>query len=257
MDKLEKYYEKFNEENRLLTRHGQVEFETSLKYIKMNLKGCKSPKIVDIGAGTGRYSVELFDEGFDVTAVEPVKKNIEVLRSKHTGVKTFQGNALNLDMFEDNLFDITILFGPLYHLFYASDKLKALNEAIRVTKKGGIIFVAYYMNDYAVLTHGFRDNNIFQSINNGKLDKSFHTQTSAEDLYSMVTIEDILSLDKSLNANHIKFFAPDGPSDYMRPILNKMDEKTFDLFKQYNFSICEREDLLGASSHIVDILKKI
>ena len=33
MTELEKYYNKFNEEKRLGSRHGQVEFTTSMKYI--------------------------------------------------------------------------------------------------------------------------------------------------------------------------------------------------------------------------------
>ena len=44
------------------------------------------------------------------------------------------------------------------------DKLKALSEAKRVTKKDGIIFVAYVMNEYSVLVHGFRDGHIKESL---------------------------------------------------------------------------------------------
>ena len=43
------------------------------------------------------------------------------------------------------------------YLFSYEDKLKALSEAKRVTKTGGTILVAYVMNDYSVLVHGFRD----------------------------------------------------------------------------------------------------
>ena len=47
-------------------------------------------KILDIGAGTGRYSVALSREGFDVTAVELVQHNLDILRAKHENVKTWQ-----------------------------------------------------------------------------------------------------------------------------------------------------------------------
>ena len=43
----------------------------------------------------------------------------------------------------------------------------------------------------------------------------------------------------------------------MRPILNKMDEETFEAFMNYHLSTCQRQDLIGASSHTVDILRKI
>ena len=79
------YYNKFNEEKRLNSRHGRVEFITSMKYIHKYLdyvaKGRKKEeiKILDVGAGTGRYSVPLSEEGYDVTAVELVKYNLGIL----------------------------------------------------------------------------------------------------------------------------------------------------------------------------------
>ena len=141
MTKIEQYYNKFHEEHRLETRHGRVEFTVSLKYINECLEKIKSEagkdnatiKIADIGAGTGRYSVELCHEGFDVTAVELVKHNLEILRAKHENIKTWQGNAMDLSFLEDEIFDVTLLFGPLYHLHKKEDKLKALAEAKRIT----------------------------------------------------------------------------------------------------------------------------
>ncbi|MBO6016094.1 MAG: SAM-dependent methyltransferase, partial [Lachnospiraceae bacterium] len=67
---LEEYYNKFEENKRLLSRHGQVEFLTTLKYIHACLEGQEQAKILDVGAGTGRYSFALAKEGHDVTAVE-------------------------------------------------------------------------------------------------------------------------------------------------------------------------------------------
>jgi len=65
MTELEKYYNKFNEEKRLKSRHGQVEFITSMKYIHKYLPKREhgQDKILDVGAGTGRYSVALAEEG--------------------------------------------------------------------------------------------------------------------------------------------------------------------------------------------------
>ena len=130
MTKLEQYYNKFHEEHRLETRHGFVEFNTSMKFIHEAIKS-PSAKILDIGAGTGRYSVALSREGYDVTAVELVKHNLEILRAKHENVKTWQGDARDLHFLDDNTFDVTLLFGPMYHLHGDENKLKALEEARR------------------------------------------------------------------------------------------------------------------------------
>ena len=82
MTELEKYYNKFCEEKRLGRRHGQAEYYVTMKYIHKYLAETENAKIIDIGAGTGRYSVQLADEGYDVTAVELVKYNLGILKSK-------------------------------------------------------------------------------------------------------------------------------------------------------------------------------
>ena len=122
---LEDYYSHFDEDHRLKTRHGQVEFITAIKYIKEVLNDDLSKKILDIGAGTGAYSCFFDTIGYNVTAVELVNHNIEVFKKKNSDVDIHQGNALDLHMFEDNSFDVTLLFGPMYHLLDDNDKIKA------------------------------------------------------------------------------------------------------------------------------------
>ncbi|MBS7132491.1 methyltransferase domain-containing protein [Clostridium paraputrificum] len=253
---LEKYYNKFCEDKRLTRKHGQVEYITSMKYIHEYLKGNENAKILDVGAGTGRYSVQLANEGYDVTAVELVKHNLGVLKSKGSTVKAYQGTALDLSRFSENTFDMTLVFGPMYHLYTIEDKIKALQEAKRVTKVGGVILVAYCMNEYSILTYGFKENHIKESIAKGKVSKDFHVISEPEDLYDYVRIEDIDKVNESAGVKRIKLISADGPANYMRPILNSMDEETYKLFIEYHLSTCERADLLGASAHTLDILRK-
>ena len=251
-----KYYNKFNEDKRLTRRHGIVEFTTAMKYINYYLSKMNNPKIIDIGAGTGKYSIELSNLGYDVTAVELVKHNLKVIEAKKSSIKLFQGNATNLQLFEDNSFDLVLLFGPLYHLISKEEKIKALKEAKRITKKNGIIMISYCMNEYAVLTYGFKENNIIECIKNNTIDSNFHITPKLDDLYSYVRLEDIDELNNIVGLKRIKVISQDGPSDYIRKVINKMDDETFNLYIKYHLSICERTELLGASSHVLDILKK-
>ncbi|MBQ5446879.1 MAG: methyltransferase domain-containing protein [Lachnospiraceae bacterium] len=257
MTNIEKYYNKFNEDKRLLRRHGNVEFVTSMKYIHEYLGEDKNKKIIDIGAGTGRYSVALANEGYDVTAVELVKYNLGILKQKNSLVKAYQGNALKLSRFNDESFDITILFGPMYHLIKFEDKVKALKEAARVTKKGGVILVAYVMNEFSVITYGFKENNIIELIESGKIDEKYRVKPGEDDLYDYVRLEDINRInDEVTEVERLKIISADGPADYLRPVLNKMDDKTYEQFIRYHLATCERTELLGASAHTVDILLK-
>lgn len=254
---LEDYYSHFNEDHRLQTRHGKVEFITSLKYIYEVLNNDKSKRILDIGAGTGAYSVYLSNDGYQVDAVELVEHNIKVFKSKNSNAKVIQGNALDLSMYDENTFDVTLLFGPMYHLLKEEEKIKALSEAKRVTKKGGKILISYYMNDYAIITYGFIKKNIKECIDNKQVDESFHMLNLKDDLYSMVRIEDIDKYNSILGLKRIKIIASDGPSNYLRVTLNSLSEEEYQLFIKYHLSTCERQDLLGASAHLLDIVEKI
>lgn len=279
MTDLVAYYNKFNEEKRLQSRHGQVEYHTTMHYIHRYLellerereadvelgqaasghvenRQTEPLKIIDIGAGTGRYSVALAAEGYDVTAVELVKYNLGILNQKGANVKAYQGNALKLKRFADNSFDLALLFGPMYHLHSDADQIQALSEAKRVTRPGGIIMVAYVMNDYSVIKYGFMENHIAERVQNGELTEDFQIRHNENELYDYVRLKQIDALNREAGLKRELIIAPDGPADYIRPVLNAMDEETFELFLQYQLKNCERPELLGASSHTVDILRK-
>lgn len=255
MDLLEKYYNKFNEDKRLLSRHGQVEFFVTMEYIKQVINERKSLDIVDIGAGTGRYSVALAEMGHNVTAVELVNKNVSQIKLKSDKVIAKQGNALKLKL-KDNSFDIALLFGPTYHLFSHEDKLKAILEAKRVLKKGGILLIMYLTNEYAFITYAIKEGNLQKVLNENKLDSEFNCITKEEDLYSYVRLEEINKLKDDAELERVKIIGVDGATDYIRPYINKLSEEDFEIYKKYQLSICERAELLGASSHIMDILRK-
>jgi hypothetical protein len=144
----------------------------------------------------------------------------------------------------------------MYHLHTHEEKQQALLEAKRVTKKAGIILVAYYMNDYCIIKHGFMEGHIKEAVAKQVLTEDFQCLKGANDLYSMVRLEEIDALNKDAGMERIQIIAADGAADYMRPVLNAMDEESFQLFLRYHWANCERMELLGASSHTVDILRK-
>ena len=154
------------------------------------------------------------------------------------------------------LFDLVLLFGPMYHLCTRKEQTKALLEAKRVVKKNGIIMVAYIMSDYAIISRGFREHEILNEIKKGRIDSNFIIKPKETDLYNYVRLEDINELNKITNLKRIKIFTPDGPANYMRRTLNEMNIEEYKIFMDYVFNISERMDLIGAAAHTVDILKK-
>ena len=156
LKELSQYYENYDENSRLNSRHGMVEYLTTIRYIEKYL--CPGMRILEVGAGTGRYSHKFAQQGYQVDAVELLEHNIDKFRENTLpgeNVRIIQGNAKDLSSFNDDTYDITLLLGPMYHLFTEEDKLQALSEAIRVTKKGGIVFVAYCGNDATILQFCF------------------------------------------------------------------------------------------------------
>lgn len=255
---LEAHYSGYDENNRLLTRYGQVEYLTTMRYIEKYLQ--PNARILEIGAGTGRYSHALAQRGFRVDAVELTEHNIQIfLQNTQPGeqVTITQGNALNLDFIPDNTFDITLLLGPMYHLYTQEDKQRALSEAVRVTKTGGVIFAAYCMADSAIVQYAFRRGLIHELVARGQLDtNTFRTSSYPHDLFELYRTEDIHALRSGLPVTQLHFVAADGYANHMRQTLQDMDEDAYQLFLQYHLITCERSDLIGFSNHTLDIFRK-
>ena len=262
MNYLEDFYNSRDEDARLLSRAGQIEYLTTMRVIRSCLSGIANPAILEVGAGTGRYSVTLAKEGLCVTAVELVEHNLDVLRSKLDGtepITAVRGNALDLGFLPipDGGFDLCMLLGPMYHLYTREDKLRALSEAVRVTKPGGYILVAYCMNEATVIQYAFGSGQIGQLLGRDMLTPDWHCKSEPKEVFELVRTEDIASLDAELPVERIKLVATDGAAHYLRALLDAMDEETYQKWLEYHFATCERQDLVGASNHTLDVLLRL
>lgn len=254
------FYTSYDEDSRLALRHGSVEFLTTMRYIEKYLR--PESRVLEIGAGTGRYSHALARKGYSVDAVELVPHNIDVFRKntlpgEHVAVT--EGNALDLSSFADDQYDITLLLGPLYHLYNEADKRQALREAIRVTKPGGIVFAAYVISDGSLLDEGFMHGKIDVAayLQDGLLDaETFAAHSQPEDLFELVRKEDIDALMAAFPVRRLHYVATDGLSLLIREAIDKMDPEVFALYLKHHFVICERPDVVGLSSHVVDVFQK-
>jgi ubiquinone/menaquinone biosynthesis C-methylase UbiE len=192
--------------------------------------------------------------------VELIQHNIDIFKGNITpdiNITVRKGNAIDLSFIEDNVYDITLLLGPMYHLFTENDKIKALSEAIRVTKKGGVLFSAYCISDGSIICYGFRQGNIDRLVNKGLLDiETFKAFSTPAEIFELYRKEDIDELMKRFEVSRLHYVATDLATNYMRDTIDSMDDETFKIYLKYHFSICERSDMVGATHHSLDIVRK-
>lgn len=260
MHYLNEFYSHYDEDGRLSKKHGSVEFLTTMRYIGQYIK--PGDRVLEVGAGTGRYSHALARQGYTVDAVELIGHNIDVFQNNTQpgeNISITQGNALDLSAFSDNTYDITLLLGPLYHLYTKEDKRQALREAIRVTRPGGVIFAAYVISDGCLLDEGFlRGNiNVAEYVKTGLLDgETFAAKSEPKDLFELVRKEDVDELMRDFPTTRLHYVASDGCALLLREDIDAMDDETFRLYLDYHFATCERADLLGVTSHALDVFRK-
>lgn len=257
---LNEFYSHYDEDGRLSKKHGSVEFLTTMRYIGKYIK--PGDRVLEVGAGTGRYSHALARQGYTVDAVELIGHNIDVFQNNTQpgeNISITQGNALDLSAFSDNTYDITLLLGPLYHLYTKEDKRQALREAIRVTRPGGVIFAAYVISDGCLLDEGFlRGNiNVAEYVKTGLLDReTFAAKSEPKDLFELVRKEDVDELMRDFPTTRLHYVASDGCALLLRDAIDAMDDDAFALYLNYHFATCERADLLGVTSHALDVFRK-
>ena len=255
---LTEFYSNYDEEGRLLSKHGQVEYLTTMRYIKKYLR--PGMRILEVGAATGRYSHAIAQMGYKVDAVELVQHNIDLFK-KYTkpdeDVTIRQGDARDLSAFAENTFDITLVLGPMYHLFTEEDQKQAIREAVRVTKPGGTVFAAYCGNEATMVQYCFGRGMIRDSHLRSLIDPvTFKASSDPAELFQLYRKEEIDELMVDFSVDRLHYVGTDMATNYMRETVDAMDDELFDLYVQYHYSICERADCVGVSHHILDIFRK-
>lgn len=256
---LTQFYANYDEEGRLLSRHGSVEYLTTMRYIERYLR--PGMRILEIGAATGRYSHALARMGYAVDAVELVQYNIDIF-NKNTQpgeqITIRQGDARDLSFMADESYDLTLLLGPMYHLFTVEDQRQALSEALRVTKKSGILMAAYCGNEATMVQYCFGRGMLKEEKYQKLVDPvTFKASSDPAELFELYRREDIDALMVSFATERLHYVGTDMATNYMRTTIDEMDDGLFAMYLRYHFAICERADCVGVSHHILDVHKKL
>jgi SAM-dependent methyltransferase len=110
---------------------GEFIKETQERIVFSTLPDVSGWRVIDVGAGTGRFSIAFSERGAEVTACDASEEMLKVLQSKVSGgrvqVKTIDAQNLT---FPDKHFDCAASFRMLMHVI---DWQKALSEICRVS----------------------------------------------------------------------------------------------------------------------------
>ena len=189
-----------------------------------------------------------------VNAVELADKNVEEFRKKITenmDIDLRQGNALDLSDFEDETFDIVLLFGPLYHLHEENDRNTAIREAKRVLKKDGTMFVAFINNDMLHYTEwGYNPDYLLSD----EYDKeTFKVEDFPFVFFNLNQCREMLTC----NELHILHeIASDGMSELLEDRINKLDDAGYEQYLKMHLFYCEKPEHLGKTNHFLFVVKK-
>lgn len=154
------YYERGKEDARLRdggAPAGRLEFWRTQDVLRRLLPAAPA-RVLDVGGGSGVHAEWLARDGYEVELVDPVPLHVEQA-ARIPGVTAHLGDARELPA-ADAAYDVVLLLGPLYHLPERADRVRALTEAYRAVRAGGLV-VAATINRFAGLHDLLREERYF------------------------------------------------------------------------------------------------
>lgn len=251
MIEINQYYNNYDEENRLVKDNAHLlEFITTTKFLDRYISGNTS--VLEIGAGTGRYSFHFLKNAKEVVAtdvfhphVEKIKEKAKLLDPKmQLKLNAYQADARDLSFIKDHSYDLVLCLGPFYHLKADIDRRDCLNELVRVLKKGGILAIAY-CNRMSKLVNNidkFEDLNFkFESI------LEYGNENEIPFYYSYPN--EIESYAQKYNIKKLHHIATDGIGYTLKDSINKLSEDGFKKWTEFHLKTCEDESIRAYSMH--------
>lgn len=266
--RLSDFYDSVDEDVRLSEGYGLLEWARTLDILERYLP--PSPAVIyDVGGGSGSYAFWLARIGYEVYLVDPVVKHIRQARQASRGqpdhplAGIVQGDARRLDRANDSV-DAVLFMGPLYHLTDRKDRIVALKEASRITRRGGRIFAAVISRFASLLDgifQGYLDDPAFAAIVKQDLIDGQHRNPTGNPAYFTSAFfhhpDDMKSeiVESGLTLEHLL------PVEGVGGLIPHFEEYWADQKRRENLlkflRLVETDpSLLGVSAHLLAVAKK-
>ncbi|WP_040212713.1 class I SAM-dependent methyltransferase [Clostridium polynesiense] len=267
MDAVKEYYDSQAEKEwiRLNNPYTKIEFDSTNYLIDKYFP--KDGEILDIGAGPGRYSLEMLKKGYKVSLLDISINELKIAENKITesGLKAenyFCKSAIQLNEFPENKYDGVLLMGPLYHIHEEEIRTKVLKDTYRILKKGGTALISY-INSWGALRaapHEFPDvfNDIkhFQGYFQGNLkfsaEESFTKTFFTTPLHALQEVE-------GAGFEVISYAAAEGFLSGLMPQMQELSLNQPEIYKNFvraAVESCEFPQYRDSSEHLHIIVKK-
>lgn len=244
-DSIMAFYDASNEQTRLVkNKHSQIEFIVTLKYLREVIS--ENSRILDCCAGAGAYSFELAKQ-HRVVAGDLSDKHIGIMRrlqEEHPVLEAIhQLDACDMHIFDDESFDVVLCMGALYHLFTHEDRVKVMQECVRVCKRGGIIVFAY-LNKWGSFYNGIINNLKSMDLLYREYDSRNH-----EDIFYRAAPGEVDELCNDLHLVRLYDIGVDHLAFLSSERIDAMSDTEYARLLEYQMRASQESSIAGVSLH--------
>jgi ubiquinone/menaquinone biosynthesis C-methylase UbiE len=256
------YEQHYREEERLGRESGRLEFLRTCELLNRFLPDPPGV-VIDVGGGTGAYSLLLARAGYEVHFLDPVPRHVELvreMREAHTLASVNLGDAREI-AFPDGAAHAVLCLGPLYHLTARPERLRALTEARRVLRSGGLVFAAAisrFASTYDGLFHGFMDEPEFQAIAARDVREGQHRNpTNRPEWFTTAFFHHPDELGDEIRDGGFELtglFAVEGPGWFVPDLEDRLnDDRKREVLMEAIRRVEQEPSILGASPHLLAV----
>ncbi len=251
-----------SEWNRIANR---PEFLLTCRYLNRYIK--PGERVLDIGGGPGRYSLYLANKGCDVTLFDLSNENIKFakIKANEQGVeiRTVCGDACAVDTLVKDKFDHVLLMGPMYHLLVESDRIKAVNSALNLLKDGGVLFVSF-INLIAGMIYAMKcDPKLIMSTIPCEIkyrDCFIERKSYLGDAFTQAVFteqSEVIPFMSQFSLEKLHLFGQESITSPCESNIMNQPKEVVDAWINFAEQICEREQLLSWSEHLMYVGRKL